>query len=55
MTISLRGPPPTDDFFAGGSGDEQTLRANVEVWGRVRLRPPLLLDDRTRDLSTTRA
>ena len=30
------------DYFAGGSGDEVTLRENVEAWGRWRLRPRVL-------------
>jgi 4-hydroxymandelate oxidase len=46
-------PPMAFDFFAGGSGDEQTLRANREAWERVRLRPRVLVDVSRRDLSTT--
>jgi isopentenyl diphosphate isomerase/L-lactate dehydrogenase-like FMN-dependent dehydrogenase len=34
-----RGPR---DYFAGGAGDEVTLRENVEAWGRWRLRPRVL-------------
>jgi isopentenyl diphosphate isomerase/L-lactate dehydrogenase-like FMN-dependent dehydrogenase len=30
------------DYFAGGAGDEVTLRENVEAWGRWRLRPRVL-------------
>ena len=29
-------------YFAGGAGDELTLRENVEAWGRWRLRPRVL-------------
>ncbi|HEX5982999.1 MAG TPA: alpha-hydroxy acid oxidase [Solirubrobacterales bacterium] len=36
-----RGPR---DYFAGGAGDEITLRDNVEAWGRWRLRPRVLND-----------
>jgi 4-hydroxymandelate oxidase len=32
------------DYFAGGAGDEITLRDNVEAWGRWRLRPRVLTD-----------
>jgi 4-hydroxymandelate oxidase len=35
---------PTWDYFAGGSGDEVTLRANREAFGRIRLRPRVLAD-----------
>jgi isopentenyl diphosphate isomerase/L-lactate dehydrogenase-like FMN-dependent dehydrogenase len=31
-------------YFAGGAGDEVTLRENVEAWGRWRLRPRVLVD-----------
>ena len=31
-------------YFAGGAGDELTLRDNVEAWGRWRLRPRVLVD-----------
>jgi 4-hydroxymandelate oxidase len=42
-----RGPR---DYFAGGAGDEVTLRENVEAWGRWRLRPRVLND--VREVST---
>jgi 4-hydroxymandelate oxidase len=29
-------------YFAGGAGDEETLRDNVAAWGRYRLRPRVL-------------
>lgn len=41
------------DYFAGGSGDEVTLRANREAFGRLRLRPRMLVDVSTVDLRTT--
>ncbi|MEK6278071.1 MAG: alpha-hydroxy acid oxidase [Actinomycetota bacterium] len=31
-------------YFAGGAGDEVTLRENVSVWRRWRLRPRMLVD-----------
>jgi isopentenyl diphosphate isomerase/L-lactate dehydrogenase-like FMN-dependent dehydrogenase len=31
-------------YFAGGAGDEITLRENVEAWSRYRLRPRVLTD-----------
>jgi len=34
------------DYFAGGAGDEITLRENVEAWGHWRLRPRVLRDVR---------
>lgn len=36
-------PEPTYDYFAGGAGDEQTLRENEEAWRHVWLRPRQLL------------
>ena len=42
-----RGPR---DYFAGGAGDEMTLRENVEAWRRWRLRPRVLND--VREVST---
>ena len=33
-------------YFAGGAGDETTLRENVEAWGRWRLRPRALAGHR---------
>jgi isopentenyl diphosphate isomerase/L-lactate dehydrogenase-like FMN-dependent dehydrogenase len=38
------------DYFAGGAGDEVTLRENVEAWARWRLRPRVLND--VREVST---
>jgi 4-hydroxymandelate oxidase len=37
-------------YFEGGAGDEATLRANVEAWGRWQLRPRMLVD--VSDLTT---
>lgn len=34
------------DYFAGGAGDEVTLRENVAAWGHWRLRPRVLNDVR---------
>ena len=34
------------DYFAGGAGDETTLRENVAAWGHWRLRPRVLTDVR---------
>lgn len=34
------------DYFAGGAGDEVTLRENVAAWGHWRLRPRVLTDVR---------
>jgi len=31
-------------YFAGGAGDERTLRDNVDAWGRWQLRPRVLVD-----------
>jgi isopentenyl diphosphate isomerase/L-lactate dehydrogenase-like FMN-dependent dehydrogenase len=42
-----RGPR---DYFAGGAGDEVTLRENVAAWGYWRLRPRVLND--VREVST---
>ncbi|MGH2951341.1 MAG: alpha-hydroxy acid oxidase [Solirubrobacterales bacterium] len=36
--------PGTHAYFAGGAGDERTLRDNVEAFGRWRLRPRVLVD-----------
>ncbi len=32
------------DYYAGGAGDEISVRENVAAWGRVRLRPRVLVD-----------
>jgi isopentenyl diphosphate isomerase/L-lactate dehydrogenase-like FMN-dependent dehydrogenase len=36
--------PAALDYFAGGAGDESTLRDNVEAFGRWQLRPRVLVD-----------
>jgi 4-hydroxymandelate oxidase len=40
------------DYYAGGAGDEISVRENVSAWGRVRLRPRVLVDVSRCDLST---
>src|SRR5881398_2655108 len=40
-------------YYAGGAGDEITLRANVEAWERIAIRPRVLVDVSERDPSTT--
>ena len=42
--------PGPRDYFAGGAGDELTLRENVAAWGHWRLRPRVLND--VREIST---
>src|SRR6187200_3414421 len=39
-------------YYAGGAGDELTLRANVEAWQRIAIRPRVLVDVSERDPST---
>ncbi|GAC1324702.1 MAG: alpha-hydroxy acid oxidase [Mycobacteriales bacterium] len=46
-------PPATYDYYAAGSGSEQTLADNVAAWDRVRLRPYVLRDVSSVDTSTT--
>ena len=41
------------DYYAGGAEDELTVQENQRAWGRVRLRPRMLVDVSGRDLSTT--
>src|SRR5215471_141283 len=45
--------PAAFDFYAGGSDDEVTLRANRKAFERIRLRPRVLVDVNTCDLRTT--
>jgi isopentenyl diphosphate isomerase/L-lactate dehydrogenase-like FMN-dependent dehydrogenase len=40
-------------YFAGGAGDERTLRENVAAWGRLRLRPRVLVDVGATSAATT--
>ncbi len=46
-------PREVVDYFAGGAEDEVTLRANREAFETLFLRPRMLVDVTTRDLSTT--
>jgi len=41
------------DFYAGGSDDETTLRANQDDFARLRLRPRVLVDTSRCDTSTS--
>jgi 4-hydroxymandelate oxidase len=41
------------DYQAGGAGDERSLGENRAAWDRIRLRPRVMVDVSTRDLSTT--
>ncbi|MGZ8512995.1 MAG: alpha-hydroxy acid oxidase [Candidatus Limnocylindria bacterium] len=45
--------PGAWDYIAGGAGDEYTLRDNVESWSSLKLRPRVLVDVKTRDLSVS--
>lgn len=45
--------PGAWDYYAGGAGDEHTLRDNRESWNALRIRPRVLVDVADRDLSTT--
>jgi 4-hydroxymandelate oxidase len=40
-------------YYAGGAGDELTLRANVEAWRRIGIRPRVLVDVSERSSETT--
>lgn len=40
-------------YYAGGAGDERTLRDNVAAWSRRRLRPRVLVDVGTVSTATT--
>lgn len=46
-------PPEVYDYYAGGSGREDTLRDNPRSWSRVRLRPRALRDVSRVDTTTT--
>ncbi len=41
------------DYYSGGSDDELTLQANCNAFGRLRVRPRVLVDARECSLSTT--
>jgi 4-hydroxymandelate oxidase len=45
--------PEVYDFYAGGSGQEATLRANVKAWRRLWLAPRVLRDVSSVDTSLT--
>ena len=46
-------PPGAYGYFAGGAGDEITLRDNIAAWQRLALRPRVMVDCTERDPSTT--
>jgi 4-hydroxymandelate oxidase len=46
-------PPGPHGYYAGGAGDEITLRDNVAAWQRIALRPRVMVDCSQRDASTT--
>lgn len=46
-------PKMVYDYYAGGARDEITLGDNQQAYRRLQLRPRVLRDIRTRDLSTT--
>jgi 4-hydroxymandelate oxidase len=46
-------PPGPHGYYAGGAGDEITLRDNVAAWQRLALRPRVMVDCTERDPSTT--
>jgi 4-hydroxymandelate oxidase len=46
-------PPGAYAYYAGGAGDEITLRDNVAAWQRLALRPRVMVDCCERDPSTT--
>jgi 4-hydroxymandelate oxidase len=48
-----RTDPAAWDYQAGGAGDEVSLADNRAAWDRIRLRPRVLVDVTTRDLSTS--
>jgi 4-hydroxymandelate oxidase len=44
--------PAAWDYYAGGAGDEVSLSDNRAAWDRLRLRPRVMVDVSSRDLST---
>jgi 4-hydroxymandelate oxidase len=46
-------PAGAHGYYAGGAGDEITLRDNVAAWQRLALRPRVMVDCSKRDPSTT--
>lgn len=53
MLAEERMDPVHWDFFAGGSDDEVTVRANISDFARIRLRPRMLVDVDQCDTSTS--
>ena len=47
-----RTDPGAWDYQAGGAGDEVSLADNRAAWDRIRLRPRVMVDVASRDLST---
>ena len=45
--------PAAWEYYAGGAGDEHTLRRCIEAWDAFRLRPRVLVDVSAVDASTT--
>ena len=45
--------PAAWDYQAGGAGDERSLAESLEAWNRLRLRPRVMVDVSSRDLSTS--
>jgi 4-hydroxymandelate oxidase len=46
-------PRPVYDYYAAGGGHETTVAANLDAWSQVRLRPRVLRDVASIDLSTS--
>ena len=46
-------PQPVYDYYAGGAGDEITVRENEAAWTRLRLLPRVLVDVTSCELATT--
>jgi 4-hydroxymandelate oxidase len=45
--------PGIHGYYAGGAGDELTLRDNQSAWSRIAIRPRVMVDVSVRDPSTT--
>jgi 4-hydroxymandelate oxidase len=46
-------PQPTYDYYAGGAGDEITIRENEQAWAGLRLRPRVFVDVSACETATT--
>ena len=46
-------PQATYDYYAGGAGDEITVRENEQAWAGLRLRPRVFVDVSTCETATT--